>query len=465
MKNCNIFQSKADEPHGQNHSVKTSIIYKIALRWSLIISIILILNSCVNFEEPGIIYDASFTKTNDPSITGITPEGIALGGVREITISGQNLGVQNGTDTDWVFIGGRRAIIKEILGNQTIVIHRPLLANSNYDTKIYLSVTAPKAVDTSANIEYMVESPGEVVGDYGTAFGSYPITAIDFDNQDNIYIVTSSTSSRSVWRNDPSGVTLTQMTGNFSPTSAFSTITDAKFGPGQPGFNLYIVNGTEIIYRQRVDSVVMGTIRPEPVDTLPAAVTRLDFDESGNLYTAGSNGIFMTNLSNGSTSQSLGYEGTENITGIRINYEGTNGYLYVADSLNIWRSQLGAGGSLNGKESLVNLSNISSLSGCTISSFTIDEFGGIYLCLINHPTHSIFFRENDGSITPYYYEDILPNTIELIVWDNDRYLYLISSTIGPNGVRVERGPYASDRIFRMALDKKGVPYQGRRFLQ
>ena len=447
------------------HSVKTSGIYKIVLHCSLIFCTIITLNSCVNFEEPGIIYEPSFQRTSNPTITGVTPEGIALGGVREITISGQNLGVKNGSDTDWVYVGGRQAVIKEIIGDQTIVVYRPQLPNSNYDTKIYISVTAPKAIDTSANAEYMVESPGEAVGDYGTAFSSYPITAVDFDNDDNIYLITASTSSRSVWRNDPSGVSLTQMTGNFSPSSAFSIITDAKFGPGQIGYNLYVANGTTTIYRQRVDSVVTGTIRPEAVDTLPAAVSKLDVDENGNVYTAGSEGVFMTNLSDGTTSQNLGYEGTPNLIGIRTYYESNNGYLYIADTLNIWRSQINPDGSLSGKESIVDLNSIPDLSSTYISSFTIDENGSIYLCLRNHPTHSIFFRENDGSITPYYYENILPNSVDLLVWGRDRYLYLISSILGPDGVRVTRSPYASGRVFRMALDKNGAPYQGRKFLQ
>jgi hypothetical protein len=423
----------------------------------LIISAVIVLNSCVDFEEPNVVYDPSYPKTNDPVITGVTPAGITLGGVREIQISGQNLGVK-GSDTDWVFIGGVRATIKDIIGTQTIVIHRPQLAAGNYDSKIYINVTAPKAIATSSSFEYMVENPGQAVGNYGTNFGGNVFLAVDFDNQENIYIAT----SRAVWRNDPSGNTLAQMAGNF-PRNPFASISDAKLGPGTPGINMYLACGTNTIYRVRADSVQTGTVRPAAVDTLLGNVSKLDFDINGNIYSGGSDGVFLTKLSDGSTSQSLGYEGTTNIKGLRIVYQGTNGFIYIADSVNVWRSQINSDGTLNGtKEILVDLGTNPALSSYLITSFEIDENGGIYLC-INHPNYRLYYRESDGSIGPYYYDaGILPNTVEQITWGTGNYLYLISSSLHqppPNA-----SLFASDRLYRMKQDKNGAAYQGRSFL-
>jgi hypothetical protein len=325
-------------------------------------------------------------------------------------------------------------------------VHRPQLQNSNYNAKIYVSVTAPQAIDTSTNIEYMVESPGAVVGDYGALNA---IVAVDFDKQENLFAVV----GRNVWRNDPAGVLLTQIPGSF-PTSL--RVTDAKFGPGTVGVNLYLAAGTNILYRTRVDT----NLSRVAIDTLPGNVSMLDFDVNGNIYSGGSGGIFMSNLSDGTTSQSsLGYEGI-NIKGIRV----FNGFLYVADSLNVWRSSINSDGTLSGNETLVSLSSLPALSGCFINSFAVDENANIYLCLRNHQRYSIFFRENDGSVAPYYYENILPNTVEQLVWGNDRYLYLISATLGPNGVPVTAAPFGSGRIFKMTVDKNGAPYQGRKFL-
>lgn len=423
----------------------------------LIISAVIILNSCVDFEEPHTFYDPSYPKTNDPVITGVSPAGIALGGVREIQISGQNLGIKD-SDTDWVYIGGVRATIKEIIQGNAIIVYRPQLAEGNYGTPIQINVTAPKAIDTSSSVEYMVENPGETVGNYSTNFGGNAFLAVDFDNLENIYIAT----SRAVWRNDPSGNTLAQMAGNF-PRNPFASISDAKLGPGTPGINMYLACGTNTIYRVRADSVQTGTVRPAAVDTLPGNVSKLDFDVNGNIYSAGSGGVFLTNLANGSTSQSLGYDGSTNVKGLRVIYLGSTRYLYIGDSLNIWRNQINSDGTLGGQESLVNIGSLPNLSGCFINSFDIDENGGVYLSVRNHLTYNVFFRGNDGSVTPYYYDaGILPNTVDLLAWGSGRYLYLISSSLRqppPNA-----NLYASGRLYRMSQDKNGAPYQGRNFL-
>jgi hypothetical protein len=104
----------------------------------------------------------------------------------------------------------------------------------------------------------------------------------------------------------------------------------------------------------------------------------------------------------------------------------------------------------------------SGLNNCYISSFAIDEFGNIYMCLRNHQKYSLFVREADGSVTPFYTdENILPNTVEKLIWGNSRYLYLSSSSLHALGSTLTDAP---GRIYRMAMDRNGAPYQGRKFL-
>ncbi|MGE5861066.1 MAG: IPT/TIG domain-containing protein, partial [Ignavibacteria bacterium] len=213
---------------------------------NLFVFSILIFTGCVDFEEPAAIYDPSVTKTNDPVITSVDPAGIARGGVREIRINGQNLGVK-GSDTDWVFIGGVRATIKEVIQTNAVIVYRPQLTEDNYDSPIQINITAPKAIDTSANIEYIVESPGGFIGTYSLITAA--INGVDFDKDENIYVV----SNRTVYRNDPTGNTLTTLLTSLP--GAFRTISDVKFGPGESGLDLYLVNGTNIVSRVRVDTV------------------------------------------------------------------------------------------------------------------------------------------------------------------------------------------------------------------
>jgi len=311
-------------------------------------------------------------------------------------------------------------------------------------------VTAPGSIDTSANADYMVESPGAAVGDYVNVLAR--LMAIDIDKQENVYII----AGRAAWRNTPSGVGLTQMLGTANLPGDFRSTTDGKFGPGDPGLIMYVAVGQPFFYSVRVDTADTR-IRTVKGPTLPAPVTKLDFDENGNLYAGGSGGIFMINVTSGIVSQNLGYQGTL-IREIRI----YNGYIYVADSLNIWRSQIAGDGSLGGQTSLVNLNNNPGLNTCAISSFTIDESGNLYLCLRHHPIYSVFVRENDGSITPFYYnENILPNTVEQLIWGNGRHVYLSSKSLSG----ATAGSFASSRIFRMAMDRNGAPFQGRKYLK
>jgi hypothetical protein len=130
---------------------------------NLFIFFILIFTGCVDFEEPAALNDPKeWDTSNDPVITSISPDAIATGGIREIKIAGNNLGIKNNTDTPWVFIGGVRGQIKEILPNE-ITIYRPNLSEDHYDSQIFVNVTDPNAINTSSNLEYAVEDPGDAL--------------------------------------------------------------------------------------------------------------------------------------------------------------------------------------------------------------------------------------------------------------------------------------------------------------
>jgi hypothetical protein len=123
--------------------------------------------ACEYDNKPAMIYDptVALDTTGRPTITDILPATQAVAGVREITIVGSNLGIKNGTDTSWVFIGGVRPMIKDIQ-NSSITIYRPQLSNDKYDKSIYVSVTDTKMKVESSNNAYMVETTVFILGDY-----------------------------------------------------------------------------------------------------------------------------------------------------------------------------------------------------------------------------------------------------------------------------------------------------------
>ncbi len=411
--------------------------------------------ACEYDNKPGVIYPAmTIDTTGRPVIASIAPATQASAGVREITITGVNLGIKNGTDSMWVFIGGVRPIIKEIQ-NSYITIYRPQLSSDHYGKPIYVSVTDPKILSVSSSLTYSVESPGAVVGAYATA--TFPtLLAAECDNQaqENVY----TTAAKNVWKTDFAGVT---QTNELNPvnllSSDYASITAMSFGPGAYEKNLFIAVGKTYIARVFVADTTSGNKKYIPTKlTVPGAVSQLDFDGNGNMYTGGNGNLYVADSSVGTSAAPTftpisGYTGG-NITKIRVVKESGNQYLYVADSTHVWKSP--AGSSFNGTL-LVDLSTHPELSGCTISSFDLDVNSSIFLCLKNNPNYSLFIRENDGAITPFYNDpNILPNTVTKLMWGNSKYLYLMSTTLTVDG-----------KIYRLTLDRNGAPYQGRAFIK
>jgi hypothetical protein len=417
--------------------------------------------ACVDNSAPGTIYNPTQVIDNSgkPTITGITPSPGAVGGVREITINGSNLGLKNG-DSNWIYIGGVRPLIKEI-HDSYITIYRPRLANDHYDKPISVSITDPKLLTESSNYTYSVETPGAVVGDYAALVTS-AILSVEFDKQENLY---AAVAAKGVVQTDFAGVTQTTVLNSGNLLSGdYTAVTTIAFGPGSYQRNLFIAVGKTYIARIAVYDTLnrSGAKYAAPVKlTVPDAVSAIDFDANGNMYTAGNANLYVADTSVGNSASPTftsisGYTGVTNLIKIRV-VNGSN--IYIADSMHVWKGQL-TGTALAMGAPLVNLSAYPELSGCTLSSFDVDESGALILCIKNNPNYCLFFRESDGSITPYYKDPgILPRTADRLVWGNGKYLYLISSALQSGG------SYVAGRVYRLTLDRNGAPYQGRTFIK
>ena len=101
------------------------------------------------------------------------------------------------------------------------------------------------------------------------------------------------------------------------------------------------------------------------------------------------------------------------------------------------------------------------MAATSISSFNLDFDGKLFLCLRGHPQYSVFVLESNGSVTPFYVDDIIPHRdatglitgFDQLVWAYDsRYLNLNRSLslVG-----------AGSRVYRMGMEKKGAPNIGR----
>lgn len=396
------------------------------------LSLLILFNSCDQFDAPNKINDPP-PLTEGPVINSITPSDSAIAGVREITITGANFAA-NGTDTNWVFVGNEPVIIKSVTQNE-IVIYRPPV----FGDALNISVTVPMVPSQPASVSnYKLEEPVVQFGDFSLIAREFSV--MELDKNDFLWI----NAGRYIYRVTSDGLNDTLFLGQGDLSSAFSNTSDLKFGPG--GFLYIAIRSRRDIYR--VDPNIGGT--PELYITIPENTEKMDFDANGNIYTGDREGIFIVRSTDKKIFEERNHYADLNIVEIRI----VNNYLYLADNKNLYRNtiiNINDSLTLGDDELLVNLNN-TSFNTCEISSFNIALDGTIYLCLKNHPQYSLFVLESDGSLTPFYRDDILPLSVDQIIWGNGKYLYLNRASLGQS---------IAERVYRMGMGKDGAPYFGR----
>lgn len=401
----------------------TKVIYSSIF---FIASLLIVLASCVDYEEPDLINDPNISYSATPVINSVNPPDSAVAGVRTIILNGSNFAVSN-EDTNWVYIGGVPASVRSVTSDQ-IIIDRPAAAGENLN----ITVVKPTALG-AANIEhYKIEDPVVEFGDF--ARENYDLMAIEVDANENLYIAT----RRSILKLTPDGINLTEFV---SLGSAFSKFTDLKFGP--EGY-LYAAISKDEMYR--IDPVSGAD---EEYVSFDEKVEKFDFDENNNIYAARDDGLFVCKPDRSFIN-----------TGLYVDLDATeirvyNGDLYYACETALYKNPiLDADGNLGATEVVLDVTALQGdLAGSELVSFNIDINGMFILCLKGDQRNCIYVLENDGSVTPYYTADILPPSVDQLVWGSSRYLYL------NRGLSLGRD---SLRLYRMGMATEGAPYVGRR---
>ena len=385
---------------------------------------------CNEFKEPPLINEPTIDYAVNPVINNVLPADSAIAGVRQIVIRGDHYLMAGGDDTTYVYIGGELAKVRSI-NEQEIIIERPRI----YGDNMAISVEVPRALGV-AKADYKVEIPVEPFSDFqyvASALSSFAIAP-----NGDLYIA----ASRRIYHLTADGINLTEII--YLP-SAFREMTDMKLGPG--GY-LYIARRDEELYRLDPNAENPET---ELYAEFTEDVNYLDFDENGNIYAGDRDGIWILNPDKIETFS--GYHDDITIKHIRV----FNGYVYVASTKAIYKNIiLDNMGSLGATEVVVDLSTIKKYSAGDITSFAIDINGMIIICLKNIPGQSIFVLENDGSIKPFYNNNILPVNVDQIIYARDRYMYL------NKGISILGGTETADsvRVYKMGLQYQGAPYLG-----
>ncbi len=413
-----------------------------------VLVLVSLLCSCVKYNEPPMIYEPDTRFSESPLITSIVPADSAAAGIREIKINGTNFSANKHLNR--IYFNNLEGKIKSSTENEIVLYRPPVFGDS-----IIISLEVHGSLQY-AKKAYKIEQPISAYDNSAilNTRPSDPLMSIEIDrNETYIYLA----KAYFIYRVPIDGGSIEQYK-RFSGAD-FTRIYDIKFGPG--GY-LYIAASKNKIWRTQGEA---GT-SAETYVTLPSAVgvvDKIEFDQHGNLYTGKTKGLFVINT-NKTVFNSNRYTSNFTFSDLKV----FSDYIYINASYNgsdasipkkaIWRNRIfhtnGQVDSVGQNEIVLNLSSHPQYANAIISSFTLDADGSLYLCLKTDNQICPLFIAEGGSLEPYYYDAILPQKVDQIIWGQGRYLYLnrgVSSYIQSD----------SAQLFRVGMVKTGAPYLGR----
>ena len=425
----------------------------------LALSMLLISTGCEN-DYPSTGPDYPLTSGPTPIISDISPDS-SYSGIGIITITGQYFSAD--ISENRVFFDGEPGKV--------------LLA-----TETELEVQVPPLVEDSILIQLNVTGAflyGEYGGRDSTFADSIPprtipdvpfklndaiikylavteiitIGGLAVDPNENIYTILSSPQGI-IQISEPDSTILPQYSS--SPTSIGKGM---RWGPA--GY-LYLVRKNKNIYR-----VLPGGGSYETFAKVSENLLDLDFDENGNLFAAGKDGLIFSITPSADTATVAHYDEDYDITVLRV----YDGYLYsVLDyggsdttlvQRGIWRNQIvDANGTLGSNEFMFDWDAYAGKFGPDITDMVIDENGIFYLgndYENNDDNEAITKLDIISGIAAPLYPEILEIGVNNLCWGNTNYLYIhrfYAEGLGDT--------YTETReLLRLAMPVNSAPYYGR----
>jgi hypothetical protein len=410
--------------------------------FGLSILALVVLSACNNFDAPPTMWDPNKSYPTGSVITGVLPVNSAIAGVREITLIGK---FSSNLDSNWVYFGSEQAIIKRMsAAADTLVVYRPAISGAFTINAVVVQA------DSFAKISYNLESPirsSDISAIAGTGL------VMEANKGDTMWIASKGYINMLL----PNGTDLIPYKDTSylkakigkAATDFAQNFSDMKFGPQGFLYATFSTSTSNILYQLHPDSATPVVYKQS---TVTNSISKFDFNSNGDIYTGYKSGLFLAKQ--GSAPVTVGdYTG---VTFVEIRV--INGYVYAANTTSLFRSLINADGTVENKETVVNIATDTHLTGCTISSFNLASEGTVLVSLLGNAKYSLYILEN-GSLSPYYYlSNILPTGIDQLIWGGDRYLYLS---------RGKTGTSTATRLYRMGMAKEdntplhGAPYLGR----
>lgn len=409
---------------------------------------LIFIQGCEN-DYPEDIWNPNYTTKPTPVISDISPD-TTYSGIGEITISGQNFS-ENVADITVYFNGLKGTVLSA--------------------TATELQVKVPTLIADSVKIQIHV-SGAYLFGEYGgTGVTDVPFVMVDAlakyksidattiiaglacDLNENIYSILSIPRGI-IQLQHPDSATFVQYSP--SPTQIGYGI---KWGPGN---HIYLVRKNKNIYRVFPDASSY-----EIWAKVDENVMDLDFDQNGNLYTAGKEGKIFAIAPSADTALVARYGIDFDIPLLRVyggyvysvhDYQGTDTTIL---NQSIWRNQiLDANGTLGPNELVFDWDAYMGRFGPAITAIVVDENGIFYIgnnYENNSKNEAITKLDIASGTAEALYPQILKIGVNNLVWGNGNYLYINRYFAeGSDDTFTE-----TRELLRLGMPVKSAPYYGR----
>ncbi len=382
-------------------------------------------------------------------ISSVSPSDVALAGVSEITITGQNFSTT--AENNFVYFNDTRANVIEASATQlkvtapAVTIPIDSVNGVEYTVKIWV-YDLEKEIDKYSN-SYVLTLRNAVSEAFEFSDNQKPY-GFTVDASSNIFVSLEAVASAGI--GGVKKITPDRELFDFGNRGSETFYADLKMGTG--GYVYALLNassGTGAIFRFNPAG---GAPERYKVGAPLRKLNDLDFDAAGNLWTAGDGGnIFSVS----STDQTItSYPFAEIVSGLKI----YDNYLYVAargsSDEKVYRFPLNADGTLGSQEEYFNFSNAFGFDVAEITALTISADGEIVLGT-NLPDAIVVIKTDKSYFS--LYPGLISSPVYSMEWGPDNYLYY---TRAQSGV-VDTPEYLKQTIIKIDMQKLGAQYYGR----
>ena len=396
---------------------------------------LVMMSACENAKPPTTAWpldDGLDMQT--PKILRVSPSDSALAGVGVIVLYGQYLSPQS--QNNIVLINGQPTV--ELSSTDTsVTIESP---SEVIGDSLTISTTVIGANEFDSFYPYLMIDPTIAVGEFGEFDDVYGLAV---GTLENLYV---SLGNKKIYQVTPAGEKTVY--ADITPLIKMDAL---RMGPD--GY-LYGVARRPIVYR-----IPPGGGNEEIFAVVSERVTDLDFDENGNMWTAGKGAVLFRVAPDASDSAMAEYPIDTEINALSVfdSYVYALGIYTGDDTLavqsGLYRNQLNSDGSVGATELVLDFGDYFGTFVPVMMDMTFAADGDLYVIASSAVGGLVLHPPYDHSSIEEFYPRVLDPPNAAMVWGTGRYMYI---NYRPSG-----NDAALRAVYRVNLQKSGAPAFGR----